>query len=141
MATAAAVTLVLGLGLACQNMGSPIQGRTSPPNFSYLPAERLRSSMWILAGEVKRLDELLSVPADPHDARLQHEVRDALRRMAAAVEQIDQPGQTTQHPALDRHLHRFGERLTLARRGAAHDPPNYFYASTLSGSCFLCHDS
>lgn len=97
--------------------------------------------MWILAGEVKRLDELLRVPADRSDARLRTEVRDALTRMAAAVEQIDQPGQTTQHPALDRHLQRFAARLTLARRGVAHDPPNYFYASTLSGSCFLCHDS
>jgi hypothetical protein len=135
--------LFVGVGLlACQTTSERMEIRTSPPDFSYLPPKRLESSMWILAAEVKRLDELLRVPADPHDARLQHEVRDALRRMAAAVEQIDQPGRTTtQHPALDRHLQRFAERLTLAQRGAAHDPPNYFYASTLSGSCFLCHDS
>jgi len=138
---------MLGLGMltgaACAPTSRSIQEMTYPPDFAYIPPERLKSSMWILAAEVKKLDEILNrtPPPAPDDLATQQAVRRALQRMSAAIEQIDHPGRASQHPKLNIHLHRFAEKLEQAQRGADRTPPNYFQASALSGSCFLCHSS
>lgn len=135
------VLAVVVLGAACQTDRSSLHDVVYPPDFSYLPEDRLKGSMWILAGEIQHLDELLRTPADTNDARLQKQVQSSLLRIAAAVEQIDTPGRATQHPALNRNLSSFARRVSQAQRGAERTPPNYFQASALSGSCFLCHGS
>lgn len=136
-----ALGVVMTLVASCTQVPASIQKHTVPPNFYYVPQDRLESSMWILAGEVRRLNELLRATPDGTNEGVQREVQSSLRRMAAAVEQIDSPGRTTQHPALNRHTNRFAERIAQAQRGADRTPPNYFQASALSGSCFLCHGS
>ena len=136
-----ALGIVMALGASCTRVPASIQKHTVPPNFYYVPQDRLESSMWILAAEVRRLNELLRATPDGTNPGVQREVQSSLRRMAAAVEQIDSPGRTTQHPALNRHTNRFAERIAQAQRGANRTPPNYFQASALSGSCFLCHGS
>ena len=138
---------LLGFGLAsvpgCTETSRSIQQMTYPPDFAYIPPERLKSSMWILAAEVKQLDEVLNrtPPPAPDDLATQQAVRRSLQRMSVAIEQIDHPGRTSQHPKLNIHLRRFAEKLEQAQRGAERTPPNYFQASALSGSCFLCHSS
>ena len=127
------------IAVACTSTPPSIPKLTYPPDFSYVPKERIQSTMWILAAEVGRLDRLLRDSPGPEDVRTQHEVQTSLQRMAASLEQIDYPGHMTQYPELNQHLGRFKERLMQAQRGAERTPPNYFYASSLSGSCFLCH--
>jgi hypothetical protein len=136
-----ALGIAMALGTSCNRPPASIDQLTYPPDFSYMPKERIRSSMWILAAEVGRLDELLRASPDSSSVALQNEIRGSLQRMAAAVEQIDHPGRSTQHPALNQHLRHFAERVAMAQRGADRTPPNYFHASALSGSCFLCHGS
>jgi hypothetical protein len=136
-----ALGVVIALGASCTRVPASIQKHTVPPNFYYIPQDRLESSMWILAAEVRRLNELLRATPDGANVGVQREIQSSLRRMAAAVEQIDSPGRTTQHPALNRHTSRFAGRIARAQRGADRTPPNYFQASALSGSCFLCHGS
>jgi len=137
----AGTLVVLLLGSACQTDRQSVREVVYPPDFSYISPDRLKGSMWILAAEVQRLDELLRTPADTDDARLQKQVQSSLLRIGAAVEQIDTPGRATQHPALNRNLSSFARRVAMAQRGAERTPPNYFQASALSGSCFLCHGS
>jgi hypothetical protein len=141
---------ILGLSLAAVLLGgcvrppAALHELTYPPDFSYLPPEELRSAMWILAAEVRRLDQLLrDAPAMSGDAAAgnQFAIQETLRRLGAAVERIDEPGRVTQHPALNRNLQRFKERVDRAKRGAERTPPNYYQASAVSGSCFLCHGS
>jgi len=141
--TISVVTLAISMmiGTSCMEATAPIRKLTVPPNFHYIPYERVQSSMWMLASEVHRLDELLRTSPDGTNVLVQGEIQSSLRRMAAAVEQIDHPGQTTQHPVLNRNLDRFAERIANAQRGADRTPPNYFQASALSGSCFICHGS
>jgi hypothetical protein len=140
--------LILGLGLAsvlvgaCLRPPAAVHELTYPPDFSYLPAEELRSAMWLLAAEISRLDELLR--AEPNlsgDAALhnQESIQKVLRRLSAAVKSIDVPGRATQHPGLNRNLTRFKARVERAQRAAGRSPPSYFQAAALSGSCFLCH--
>lgn len=136
-----ALAIFMMIGTSCMEATAPVRKLTIPPNFQYIPHERVQSSMWMLASEVHRLDELLRASPDSANVLLQGEIQSSLRRMAAAVEQIDHPGQTTQHPALNRNLDRFAERIANAQRGADRTPPNYFQASALSGSCFVCHGS
>lgn len=141
---------ILGLSLAailsasCLRSPVTLHELTYPPDFSYLPAEKLRSAMWILTVEITRLDELLrKTPATSSDAAVQNQIaiQETLRRLDAAVEKIDDPGRATQHPVLNRNLYRFKARVERAQRGAERTPPNYYQASVLSGSCFLCHGS
>lgn len=132
-----AVTLVA----SCMQVPQSIQKHTVPPDFYYIPEDRIESSMWMLAAEIHRLDELLRTSRDSTNVGLQREIQRSLRRMAVAVEQIDHPGRTTQHPALNRNLSRFADRIANAQRGVDRTPPNYFQASALSGSCYLCHGS
>ena len=141
--TISIATLVISMmiGAACMKETAPVRKLTMPPNFHYIPHERVKSSMWMLASEVHRLDELLRTSPDSTNVDAQREIQSSLRRMSAAVEQIDHPGQTTQHPVLNRNLDRFAERIANAQRGADRTPPNYFQASALSGSCFICHGS
>ena len=136
-----ALGVAVTLGASCMRVPASIQKLTVPPNFYYIPEERIHSSMWMLAAEVQRLDELLRTAPDSANLAAQRAIQSGLRRMAVAVEQIDHPGRTTQHSALNLHLSRFAQRIANAQRGADRNPPNYFYASTLSGSCFLCHGS
>lgn len=134
--------LMIGLlAMACVSKPPALQTLTYPPDFSYVPRERLQSTMWILAAEVTRLDGLLRDADAPNDPRLKDEVRQSLRRMAASLEQIDYPGHMTQYPELNQHLARFEERVHQALRDVERTPPRFFLASTLSGSCFLCHVS
>jgi hypothetical protein len=141
VAIAGALAVAMTLVASCTQVPESIQKHTVPPNLYYIPADRIQSSMWMLAAEVYRLDELLRAAPDGTNVGLQREVQGSLRRMAAAVEQIDHPGRTTQHPALNRNLGRFADRIAKAQRGVDRTPPNYFQASALSGSCYLCHGS
>jgi len=139
-----ALGVAITLGVSCLRAPEPIRKLTYPPDFSYIPPERIHSTMWILAAEVHRLDELLrarSGSPDGANVGVQREIQSSLRRMSAAIEQIDHPGRATQHPALNQNLTRFAARIASAQRGADRTPPNYFQASALSGSCFLCHGS
>ena len=141
--TASVVALIVAMAFvaSCMQVPQSIQKHTVPPDFYYIPEDRIESSMWMLAAEIHRLDELLRTPRDSTNVGLQREIQGSLRRMAVAVEQIDHPGRTTQHPALNRNLSRFADRIANAQRGVDRTPPNYFQASALSGSCYLCHGS
>jgi hypothetical protein len=136
-----ALGVAVALGAACVDAPATIQTLTYGPSFSYIPKERIQSSMWILAAEIGRLDEILEASPDSKNLSAQIEIQNCLRRLSAAVEQIDHPGRSTQHPVLNQNLRRFAERISAAQRGAERTPPNYFLASSLSGSCFLCHGS
>jgi hypothetical protein len=95
--------------------------------------------MWVLAAEVQELERLLSAPHDVASPTLRMQVRAALERMQVAARALNRAGRSTQHPVLNQNLGRFLQRLETAERAVDRDPPSYFQASTIAGSCFLCH--
>jgi hypothetical protein len=124
--------------VVCADPGTRLREHTYPPSFEYVERSRIQSSMWELAFEVQRLDRTLRHPAaDP--ARQQREVADILMHMDDAIDRLAAPGRVTQHPLLNRNLPRFREQVRRAREDATREPPNYFPATTLLGSCFACH--
>jgi hypothetical protein len=127
--------------MACQ-VSSGYVVTPYPPDLGYVPQERIDSSMWVLAAEIGRLDELIQPPIDPEDQELRAGVRASLDRMLIAARRLETPGRSTpHHPVLTEHLGEFIQRLERARRAVDRTPPDYFQASALAGGCFLCHGS
>jgi mono/diheme cytochrome c family protein len=126
------------VGSACADPWPRLREHTYPPSFEYIDPSRLQSAMWELAFEVQRLDRSLQHPADD-PADQQRHVAEILSRMDGAVDRLSTPGRVTQHPLLNRNLPRFREQVRRARADAALDPPNYFAATMLLGSCAACH--
>ena len=119
----------------------PIRSTTLAPDLEYLPPEEVRTTMWVLAAEIRHLERLMTAPTKSEREALPITVRSTLERMRIAAKSLDEPGRTTQHPMINEHLGRFLSRIDRAMRAVDRDPPNYFPASTIAGSCFLCHGS
>jgi hypothetical protein len=137
------ISLAIGMALsiACTSSFGPMRATTFPKDLTYLSSKQLRTSMWVLAAEVQALEQILermeSGEVDP--ASKEAEVRKALARMKIAAHALEKPGRSTQHPVLNANLDTFIRRLDRAERALEHEPPNYFPASTVVGSCYLCH--
>jgi len=133
------IVMFVLLALACRVPLESVRATTFPPDLDYIPPNEVRTSMWVLAAEVKHLEDLLAEPSAGDPNFKQAEVGRTLDRMRVALKSLDRPGRSSQHPALNEHLGQFVERLDRAERAAEREPPNYFPASTIAGSCFLCH--
>lgn len=131
--------VLLGLALGCESTRERVRATTMPPDLRYMPPEQIRTAMWVLAAEIQELERILETPELMARAGTQSNVRARLARMRVAAETLDVPGKTTQHPMLNRNLDRFLSRVRQAERAVDRDPPNYFPASTLAGTCFVCH--
>lgn len=116
-----------------------VEASATPPDLGYIPPDRVRSAMWVIAAEIASLENQLEKrsSADPESQR--EAVRSSLLLMRSAARSLSEPGRSSQHPVLNQHLPLFVERIDHAIRALDHDPPNYFRASSLAGSCFLCH--
>ena len=112
-----------------------------PPDFERLPPEKVRSTMWVLAAEIEKLEQLLRTRAQRPPEAQRAAVRGVLSRMRAAAGNLDQAGRSSQHPMVDDNLVHFTDRLDRALRNVDRDPPNYYLASTIAGACFMCHGS
>jgi len=89
--------LIALLGVACtaKTPFGPVEVWAAPPDLRHIPLERVRSSMWVLAAEVRRLDDLLADDAQ-NESRRREAVRLTLERMQVAARAIDEPGRTSQ---------------------------------------------
>jgi len=133
-----ALVVVLAVG-AC-SLGTELAYAPYPPDFEIVPRERLESSMWVLAAEIRDLDRLIRAPLDGDDPALRERVRLSLDRMTIAARRLRTSGRSTpHHPVLGQHLDAFLLRLERASRAIERTPPDYFQASALAGGCFLCH--
>ena len=131
------------IALACSG-SSPFANfvaTTQPPDLRHVPRAQVRSTMWVLAAEANRLDELLAEQPDPGDETLRQDVLATLERMRIATRDLDPAGQSSQHPLLNRHAGQFIRRIEHAQRAARRTPPNYYMASAVSNSCHLCHSA
>jgi hypothetical protein len=126
--------------LSCADSAARVRDHTYPPSFEYIEPSRLHSSMWKLASEVQHLETTLRDPAsDP--AAQQRAVTEILSRMEEVAGGIATPGRVTQHPLLNQNLLRFRNQIRHAREEAEREPPSYFSATMLAGSCSACHDA
>jgi hypothetical protein len=135
-----AVLIVLAAATfaGCGGSAAHLRGYTYPPDFRYISPSELSGAMGQLAVGVERLDRLLRHGGVGGEA-LQAEVVQELGDLAHIAAGLSAGGMGTNHPWLNNNLGAFRRDLDLARRGATHDPPNYYLAGSIAGACGYCH--
>ena len=131
------IGLVAALAAAI-GCGTPRTRPEEAPSFHHISDEQLESAMWRLAAGVRRLQDILGADEPVTPAR-RAEVVDVLDEMVAAADSLGPNALETNHPRLTHGLARFREQLRIARRSVADDPPRYYLAGNLSGTCLACH--
>ena len=133
----ASIAIAVGV-LACTRGPAQVRRFTYPPDFQYIPQQRLNETMWQLARDVHALDRLLRAPGEPPA-----EQRTRALALLAAIDQeaagLQSGGMPSNHPHLDANLARFRADVGAARAAATLDPPHYYLAGSLSGACLYCH--
>jgi hypothetical protein len=130
----AAATLML---TSCASYLSGLRRHTYPPDFRYITQEQLESTMWQLAAQAERLDQITRDPdrLDPH----RDEIRVILEQMERTTNQLKTDRTPANHPMISANLDRFRADIRSARRGVDHEPPNYLRAAAIPSACVYCH--
>jgi hypothetical protein len=130
---------LLLLAVACSPKAAErLRQHTYPPDFHYIPKERIDSTMWQLAQGVSELDRLMR-EADPGDPQLQLRVVQALANMQEATRALGPGDWPSNHPRVSANVEAFRKDLAAARAAAAATPPSYYLAGSISGACLHCH--
>jgi hypothetical protein len=133
-----ALSLGAGFVTGCGSAGT-IRRFTYPPDFQYLEHSQVVSAMGTLARDVRALKRLLA-GTEALDAGQHAEVVRLLRAMEVTAAELDPKGRRTNHPVIDRNIGAFRRDIEMARLAAERDPPNYFLAGSVAGSCSYCHE-
>ena len=131
--------LLVGTLHGCGAMVGPVRATPFPPDLTYMPKHRIETAMWVLASEIQELEQVLMLRAEGQSDSQREAASLAIHRMKVAARTLEEPGRSTQHPALNRNLSVFIGRLDRAKRALDREPPDFFPASTIVGSCYLCH--
>ena len=108
---------------------------TYPREFHYVETSEIRTRMAHLAWRVHELDRSLAGPAPPPRER----TLELLRGMERELRLLGRGGWPANHPGFGHEAEGFRYELERARRQIERDPPNYFWARTISQVCLRCH--
>jgi hypothetical protein len=133
--------LLSAFSIGCETNIGPVRASGLPPDLTYIPKARVKTAMWVLAAEIGELERILGARSADGSAAApdRYAARASLERMRVAVSTLQEPGRSTQHPALNQNLGRLIARIERAKRALDRDPPDFFPASSIAGSCALCH--
>lgn len=126
--------LVLALAIGCADGGELVRSATYPPNFNYIPADRLQSTMGQLAVSAAALEQLLKEPEPPAA-----QVAEILDAMEASASTLGPGGWPSNHPRISRNVESFRRQLGTAKREVDAVPPRYAAARSLTDACTRCH--
>lgn len=115
-----------------------LRATTNPPDFKQIAQKDIHGAMHVMAAQVQMLDAALRDEALPEEER-QRQVLAALDVIAAQARGLHPPGAVISHAMLHDKLPQFIRDVEGARAAAAADPPRYFLAGSVSGTCMSCH--
>ncbi|MFT7556732.1 MAG: hypothetical protein ACI9LO_003062 [Planctomycetota bacterium] len=111
---------------------------TYPPDFVYLEHKKVTSQMALLGLYTRRLDEIIK--PNVYVTQEQHQkVLEILSQINQVTDVLGAGSPNTNHLVIDDHIDQFKDGVTTAIIMAEAEPPNYFAAGQLSGSCVACH--
>ena len=127
--------------LGCSNdFGASIRQHTYPPDSNYLSQDQIESTMGQFAQLVLRLNAIME--ADPEvDEAERALVIDLLRQLEVQTRALGPGGWSLNHPLIGARVDSLRDDLQRARIAAERDPPNYFWAGSISAACTNCHAS
>ncbi len=123
---------------------------TYPAEFTYLDPGSVKGVMHEMALSLSRIDSLVQQSSDTTDAsRFQSDILNELETVETLAsslapgttdETLDgKPRPVTNHLLIDEHIDDFIAQIMHARLLAESNPPNYYGAGQLTGSCNACH--
>ena len=131
-----AVTLVL---LSCSDFAGAVRQVTYPPGFTYVSRDELDSRMQELGYELQQLDLALAPEINALSEQQQQQVVGILRNISRIAGGIQANEVGSNHPFLQNDMATFLASVRQARLAAASNPPRYYGAGRVSGSCTNCH--
>lgn len=134
----ACALLTFGLAACNGSFSEWIRDRTYPPDFNYIPAEKLESTMWQLASQASRLEDLLEEP-EPELLRARAEIAALLAAMEETSRALGPAGWPSNHPHISQNVDQFRKRLASARLEVERDPPGHAEARRVTTACLDCH--
>ncbi len=117
--------------------GEDVRRATYPPNFHYITQGEIRGTMGQLAVQIQALDTLMQQAETPLRSDRQ-KIIGILETMQTLARDLTK-GKETNHPQLNRSAPLLENRINRALFGARRNPPNYYFAGTVSGACEYCH--
>lgn len=132
-------SLLLGLAsCGASDTGFPPIG--NPPAFDYADGDELRSTMHRLAFELQQLD-LAMIGEDYRDTMFQQQIVNHLENIERFGADLRQGDLASRHQFLLSGMNDFLNNVERARMNAEANPPRYYLAGRVSGSCVNCHDT
>ena len=122
----------------CARFAEWVRQYTYPPNFNYITTEQLRSTMWLLAKDVRELEERVRRPGEFNEVQ-RAQIISLLASMEDNAASLSRSSLTSNHWIIDVNLPAFRQEVNLARRQVEHDPPSYKLVALLPGACLRCH--
>jgi hypothetical protein len=89
---------------------------------------------------VRQLEDALA-PAQQGEAVSRDTVNGILARMEHTAAALGPGNRPSNQPRVAHNVDRLRDDLRRAQRGVSLEPPNYFWAGTVSGACRYCHAS
>lgn len=110
---------------------------TYPADFKYLERSDVRSTMAEFGRRIWEMDGIL---ADSTRALTERErVLEILDELESYAQSINPGGRPTNHLVIDSHIQQFIDSVKSARAAVDSNPPSFYRAGQLSGSCMACH--
>ncbi len=138
-ATRLLIAVAAGLSLtACSSdFAATMRRITYPPDFVYVSDQELRNDMQRLGRQLALLEEALLVdePLQPDP----QEVMAILSRIERIGSDLQAGDAGASHAFLENDMPRFANDVMRARMAASMDPPRYYLAGRVAGSCVNCH--
>ena len=94
--------------------------------------------MALLGLYLRKMEEILT-PNESISSENQAQILDLLTSINKTTESLLVGNRDTNHLVIDDHMDQFRSDVYAAIRGAKANPPNYFVAGQISGSCIACH--
>lgn len=135
VASLAAAIVALGCGIGS---GDSVRRYTYSPDFNYLTQDQLESTMGRFARLVSQLNAIMAAGSEI-DAAEREQIIALLRGLEEQARALGPGGWPSNHPRISTHVDAFRRDLERARLAAERDPPNYFWAGSVSAACSHCH--
>lgn len=125
------------LAACSSDFAATVRSVTYPPDFVYVSGDQLRTRMSNLGSRLAQLDNALV----ENELRQpdQEEVLALLRDIEEIGSRLQAGEAGASHPFLEDEMPRFVNDIARARMAASLDPPQYYLAGRVAGSCVNCH--
>ena len=115
-----------------------VEVKSYPPNMVYLDSDQIESAMQRLNTSMWTINDIFD--NNEYISSYERErIISLLQQMEEEAIQLGAGTQKTNHLFIDENIDQFKYDIEAARKAVVAEPPNYYLAGRLSGSCIACH--